>query len=328
MTRPAFDKQLEALDALRSALDAGAAREQLRRALRDRNNYLVSRAAAIAAELKFEDLLPDLLAAFDRFFVEPVKSDPQCLAKNALAHALKDLRHLGAEPFLRGIVHVQMEPAWGGPADSAATLRSTCALALPDCHLGDIEVLTYLADGLADPDKLVRIDCAVAISQVGRPEGALLLRLKALLGDRESDVLGHCFAALLSLAPPDAVPFVSRFLNSADEAIQLEAASALAQCRDPVAIAALKEFWQDALLPLDVRRLLVIDLGASPLPDAAEFLLTIVAAEPAELAMSAVAALATSRFHATLRERIAAAVDATGNPHLRSVFAEHFHETP
>ena len=324
MSKLALDRKLAALEALRSSDDRAASRDQLRKALNDRNNYVVSRAAAIAADMRRDELLPDVLAAFDRFFVDPVKTDPQCLAKNALASALRDLGHRGAEAFSRGIVHVQLEPTWGGRADSAATLRGICALALVDCPLDPLEILTYLADGLADPDKLVRINSAIAISQLGRPEGVLLLRLKLLSGDGEPDVLGQCFTSLLGLAPTGGVSFVSRFLRSTDEEVRLEAASALAQCRDPRAVEALAEFWQEPLLSLDVRRAIVIGLGASPLPEAADFLLTCVSREPPELAETAIASLATSRFQAESRPRLAAAVHARANAHLTSIFEQTF----
>ena len=39
---------------------------------------------------------------------------------------------------MRGLRHIQMEPVWGGQADSAATLRGTCALALIDCQLDEL----------------------------------------------------------------------------------------------------------------------------------------------------------------------------------------------
>src|SRR5437667_7944924 len=161
--------------------------------------------------------------------------------------------------------------------------------------MDDIEILTYLADGLADPETRVRIDCAIAIDQLGRTEGTLLLRLKLLTGDREPDVLGQCFASLLSLAPRGSLAFISRFLKSADEEIQLEAASALAQCREPQAIEVLAQFWQQPRISLDLRRALLLSLGASPLPEAVEFLLSIISRESAELAVSAITALATSR---------------------------------
>src|SRR5437660_1777534 len=214
MSKQAFNARLDALEALRTHPDAEAARDQLRKALKDRNNYLVARAAEISAALHRDDLIPDLLAAYDRFFVDPVKSDPHCLAKSALATALRQLGHHGAPAYLRGISHVQLEPAWGGRADTAATLRGTCALALTDCPLDDLEILTYLADVLGDPDRTARIDAAMAIEQLNRPEGALLLRLKVLVGDSDPEVLGQCFTSMLSLAPIGVVAFISRFLKS------------------------------------------------------------------------------------------------------------------
>src|SRR6516164_2286121 len=212
MGKQAFEKQIANLEALRTASDPTASLPALRKALKDRNNYLVSKAAAVVGDLKLEDLIPDLIVAFDRFLNDPVKSDPQCWAKTAIAKALKDLGHRDAEVFLKGIGHIQMEPVWGGRADSAPTLRGTCALALVDCQLDDLAILTHLADCLADPEKPVRMDAAVAIGQVGREEGAMLLRLKALIGDREPEVTGQCFLSLMSLAPRESLAFIRRFL--------------------------------------------------------------------------------------------------------------------
>src|SRR5438105_5839510 len=110
MSKRTFDRKIGELEALRAGTDRAATREQLAKALRDRNNYLVARGAALAADLKLEDLIPELLAAFERFFVDPLKTDPHCLAKHAIARALKALGYRDAQPFLRGIVHVQLEP--------------------------------------------------------------------------------------------------------------------------------------------------------------------------------------------------------------------------
>ncbi|MBV9579195.1 MAG: HEAT repeat domain-containing protein, partial [Chloroflexi bacterium] len=267
MPRQAFDRKIDALEALRRAPDLEATRRQLRAALKERNNFLVARAAAITAELHLDDLVPDLLTAYDRFFVDQARSDPQCLAKHALARALHELGHHGAHAYVRGITHVQLEPGWGGRTDTAASLRGTCARALTDCFLDDLETLRYLTDALADPDATVRVDAAIAIDQLNRPEGALLLRLKLLVGDAAPEVMGQCCTSLLSLAPEGAVDFVSRFLRHANVDVQVEAASALAQCRDAQAITLLREFWRDDLVPIDVRRAILIGLGASPLPE-------------------------------------------------------------
>jgi HEAT repeat protein len=320
----AYTQKLAALDALRTASDSASAAEQLGKALKDRSNYIVARAASVCAELRLHALIPYLLLAFDRFFVDPIKSDPQCLAKNAIAAALRDLGHHGAEPYLRGISHVQLEPTWGGRGDTAATLRGTCALALSECPLDDLEILTHLVDVLADPDRNVRADAARAIEQLNRPEGALLLRLRLLIGDAEPAVMGQCFESMLSLAPESGVSFVSRFLKSENPDIQLEAASVLAQCRDPHAIAILREFWRDPLVSSDIRQALLISLGASPIAESTDFLLEVVSREPIALASTALKAMATSRFQTDCRPRLESALKARDSTELHSLFAQTF----
>jgi hypothetical protein len=327
VTRQAFDRKLEALESLRAASDTRATHDQLRKGLTDRSNYLVARVAAIVANRHFGDLIPDLLAAYARFFFDPARSDPQCLAKHAIATALHDLGHHGADAYIRGVTHVQLEPAWGGRADTAASLRGACARALTDCFLDDLETLRYLTDCLADPEKTVRIDAAIAIDQLNRPEGALLLRLKLLLGDPEPEVTGQCCTSLLSLAPEGAVAFVSRFLHSAEADVQIEAASALAQCRIAEAIGVLRVFWQDELPSLDVRRAILIGLGASPLPESAELLLDVIAHDPPTLGVTAIAALSTSRFATELRARVASTVATRAIPDLQRQFDEKFRPT-
>jgi HEAT repeat protein len=322
----AFNQKLAALDALRSEpiSDSRAIREQLHKALKDRNNYVVARAASVCADLRQDELLPDLLSAFERFFVDPIKSDPHCLAKNAIAAALRDLAYHVADPYVRGIGHVQLEPTWGGRADSAATLRGTCALALSECPLDDLEILTHLVDALADSERTVRVDAARAIQQLNRTEGALLLRLKLLIGDADPTVMGQCFESMLSLAPESGVSFVSRFLKSPNPDVQLEAASALAQCRDPQAVTILREFWQDPLLSTDLRQALVITLGASPLREAADLLVELVSRESIPLASTAITSLSTSRYRAEIRTNLRTTLAERDSEALRKLFDQTF----
>ena len=299
MSKQAFDRKLAALEELRSAADVV---QPLRKALKDRNNYFVSKVAAIVAQRQLAELTPDVLAAMERFFQDPTKTDPQCWAKNALIKTLKDLGHRGPAVYLRGIEHIQMEPVWGGQADSAGTLRGACALALVECSLDALEILRYLGDRLADTEKTVRVDAALAIGQLGQPVGALLLRLKALIGDTEPEVVGQCFLSLLGLHAEEAIPFVGRFLRSGPEETRAEAAAALAQSREPAALEQLTELWQERLSP-DMRATILLSLAASPLPQAAEFLLSVLTEDSGDLAKTAITALARSRLHGELRER-------------------------
>ncbi len=131
--KEAFERKLEALASLvRAASLAGRRRRAVaQKALKDRSNYLVSKAAASVGELRLTALIPDLLRSFDRFMLDPAKTDPQCWAKNAIVKALKDLNHDDPAVFLRGVGHVQMEAVWGTSVDTALTLRGAfCALAL------------------------------------------------------------------------------------------------------------------------------------------------------------------------------------------------------
>ena len=101
-----FDDELAAIEQLRH-VEPQAAIAPLRKALSNRSNYIVARAADLVRELGLPELIPDLLAAFDRFFTDPIKTDPQCWAKNALSHALAALEFQDAEVFLRGMRHFQ-----------------------------------------------------------------------------------------------------------------------------------------------------------------------------------------------------------------------------
>lgn len=133
MKNDRVEQQLENLRALRALGPTEAAVAVLRKALRDRVNVVVAKAAAITAEFQLQSLIPDLLEVFNRLFEKVRDTDPQCWGKNALAKALKDLGHSESAAFLRGMRHIQMEPVWGGEADTAAPLRGTCVLAVVQC---------------------------------------------------------------------------------------------------------------------------------------------------------------------------------------------------
>jgi hypothetical protein len=118
----AFEEQIAALDSLRDAEEKPRI-EALREALGNRNNFIVAKAADLARELNLMEFTKDLLAAFDRFFENAEKTDPQCWAKNALSRTLAAFEYQDAQVFLRGMRHVQLEAVWG----VAPTLPERCA---------------------------------------------------------------------------------------------------------------------------------------------------------------------------------------------------------
>lgn len=239
-----FEDQLAALDALRQQ-PPEAAIDPLRKALTNRNNFVVAKAADLVRQFQLTQLTPELLNAFDRFMLrsgkeDPVKSDPQCWAKNAISRTLAAFEHQDAAVFLRGMHHIQLEPSYGGASDSAGTLRATCALALVQCRsLLEADLLTHLIELLGDKDKAVRAEVVRAIEQVGSPSAALLLRLRAILDsnlksrkpgqppEEEPEVLGACYSGIFRIEGPKSIPWIARFLADADDPAA-EAALAIA----------------------------------------------------------------------------------------------------
>jgi len=273
MAHRRIEPEIERLTLLREAPREEAA-AALRKALADRVNLVVAKAAKLAAELTLRDLVPDLLRAFDRLFLRPAESDAQCWGKNAIAKALVELDHRESAPFLRGMRHVQMEPTFGGSVDTAPNLRGICLLALAPCaDLTRHEVLRYLVDGLTDPAHTVRIE-AVRGLEVMEGESALLLRLKARLGDKEPAVTGQVFDSLLALEREGGIPFVTGFLQS-DHDTRGEAALALGSSRLPQAVDILREAWSSAR-ESDFREVILRALSISRQDRAIEFLLGLV----------------------------------------------------
>jgi HEAT repeat protein len=328
-TRPSshgFDKELAELEVLSAALKTGpmpdaAQTEQLRKALAHRNNFLVSKAAKLVAECELFALLPDVLAAYDRFFIDAAKSDPQCWAKNALVKALVKLEHRQKDAYLRGLRHHQMEGSYGGLSDTAGALRGACTHALVDCPgLSDADLLGLLLEPLIDADKTVRMEAARAIGQVGGVSAALLLRLRALIGKDEPEVLGAVYSALLSVEGARAIAVVAAALKDGDD-LAAEAAFALAEMRAPEALAALiarlragADGWFGGVL-----------LGAialTRLPEAMDFLLTLIAQDAREASV-AIEAIGRTAPNAELRARVEKVVEQAGSPRLQQAFRQH-----
>lgn len=323
-----FDKELAELEALGVALRTDGAPssdqvEKLRSALAHRNNFLVAKAAKLIAEAELTALVPEVLAAFDRFFIDAAKSDPKCWAKDALSKALVKLEHRSKDAYLCGVRHHQMEASWGPPVDSAATLRATCAHALVDCPgISDAELLTVLLEPLTDADKTVRIEAARAIAEVGGVSAALILRLRALLGklEPEVEVTGAVFSALLSLEGENAIALVAGFLMDGDN-LAAEAAFALADLRTSQALAALIDRLRTGA---DVwfTSVLLSAIALTRLPQAFDYLIALIA-QDAPQAPAAIEAIGRSSPNAELVARVELAVHQADSSRLQKAMREH-----
>jgi HEAT repeat protein len=326
-----FDKELAELEALSEALEVSGAPdpaqvEQLRKALTHRNNFLVSKAAKLVAAAELTALLPDVLAAYDRFFIDAEKSDPKCWAKEALSKALVKLEHRSKDAYLRGLRHHQLEASWGPPVDSAGSLRATCAHALVGCPgISDAELLTVLLEPLTDSDKAVRMEAARAIAQVGGVSAALILRLRALLGKDEPEVLGAVYSALLSLEGEKAIALVVGYLEDGDD-LAAEAAFALADMRTPEALAALTDRLR-ASADTWFASVLLSAIALTRLPQAFDYLIAIVARDARE-ASAAIEAIGRSAPSAELHARVKQAVQKAGSPRLEQAMRQHLPAPP
>jgi HEAT repeat protein len=213
--------------------------------------------------------------------------------------------------------HIQLEPVWGGSSDSAATLRSTCALALVQCRsMREPELLAHLVDLLADKDKSVRVNVVRAIEQIGSTSAALLLRLRAALASDEPEVLGACYSGVLSLEGASAIPWVSRFLATGDDAAG-EAALAIAGTHTMRGFEALQARFNDEHDPWFLSVLLSA-IALTRQDAATEFLLNLVRTESlqAEAAIEAILRAAPSEEVTSRLEKMVAA-----NPRLARTFA-------
>lgn len=323
MAHKGFDEQMAALDSLKGHEldDAGVA--LVRKSLESRSNFLVAKAASLAEENVRTDLVPELMIAFERFFVNAEKSDPQCWAKSALSHALAKLECRDKDVFLRGLHHHQWEPVWGGRSDSAGTLRANCAHALVGCDgLIAQDLVILLLDLLADEDKSVRVEAVRALAQLG--DLALpVLRLRALIPGEDPEVLAVCYAAVVSIERDAGIPFVARFLAKGDEAA-CEAAFALAETHSPAALQEIIKIRQHPLADAEpwFAQAVLSAIALTRLPEASAYLIRIVEAEERE-APDAIEAFAKAAPGERDREKLQQAVEQIGSPRLKKALQEH-----
>ena len=295
-----FDTELAAVNAAAS-LAPEEALPILRKALTHRNNLIVSRAAKHAAALNLTTLTDDLATAFTRFMENPIKTDPQCWAKNELAKALAQFEYQEADIFLAGLRHHQHEPTWGGPSDTAGALRGTCALALVQCReLSSDRLLRHLTPLFADKDLPVRINGARAIEQVGSDSAALLLRLRAELGSDEPELLGACLGGVLRLDGEPALPWVAAFLTEQDD-LAAEAAFVLAEHHSPTAIPYLQRVYTTAREPA-FRNAILAALASTRLAEATTWLLELIPTEPRDAVNIAAALWDASPSEETVKQ--------------------------
>lgn len=276
-------------------------RKQMAKALAAKSNLVVAKAARIVGEAQWTELTDDLVAAFDRFLKRGAEGDKGCAALMATARALFNMDYDGAEVYLNGMRHVQLEPVWGGSSDTAAELRAICAMGLANTRYPG--KLRAFVDLLVDREWQARAGAVRALATAGSEAALLLLRFKALSGDPEPEVLADCFSGLLSAEGAEAVPFVSTFAVSRDKEIRDAAILAFGESRRPEAIEWLKQRFAQ-IADIETRNCILLSLATSRTEAAMEFLIQQIRDGSAPISQSAVSAMEVNRVHRAIQGRV------------------------
>lgn len=302
------DRTQEALDKLDfETADVGSdlAKKALTKALALKSNLVVARALKIIFEHELSDFEGPMRKAFERALVDPVKSDQGCRTKEGVVAALDVLREPMPELLIAGIRHVQLEPAWGKPVDTAARLRGMCAMALLNSRHPD--TMTELARLLADPELEARRMAVDALAHCGNSPVALpLLTLRVLSGDPQPEFLSECFSALLQLDAQESFAFVEEYLRGEDPELSQAAAVALGQERPDGAFELLRECCEATLG--EERRVLFLAMAMLRSDAAWGFLLESAEHDSSPVAREALEALAVYRDQADLLVKVREAV--------------------
>lgn len=305
--RSAVDsKALDALNALAPTSERAVQVAAVRGALANAQFHVTARAATISEQRSLHEVIPDLMTAYAGFLHDPVKRDPKCLAKQAIARALVALDCQDVEFYLQGVRYVQLEPVWGGKADAAVDIRCTCAMGL--AATGYSRTVATLTPLLADTEARVRAGAARAIACANPHEAEVLLRFKALIGDPEVHVVGECFNGLLGIAADQNLTFVADYLSHADASIREYAALALGESRHPGALERLRAAWDSVSVTRDTRAALIRAAALHRSEAAFDWLIGIIEHESRAYADVAVEALSVYDRNVKLLERMRAAL--------------------
>jgi HEAT repeat protein len=179
-------------------------------------------------------------------------------------------------------------------------LRGTCALGL--VRMNYSEVMSELADLLADAEAEARIGAIRAIAYTGNPQAVPLLRFKARTGDADPQVMSDCFSGLLNLAPQQSLSLVASFLDAAPEISEM-AALALGESRQAGAFEILRQWWQRTGMA-ELRQTGLLAIALLRQDAALDFLLELVATGDKRDRDGAIGALKMYQSDAILWQRV------------------------
>lgn len=319
--RPTTEEALGTIRAIRDAPENFDLKRDLAPFLVHKSNHVAAAAADTFGRLEAVVLGQHLVDAFLEWMKNPAERDPGCKALTSIAKTLAAMDHPASQVYLAGIRHVQMEASFGPKVDTAAALRGLCAQGL--ARMSHPDALLECVTLLADLETAARAGAVRAISETGQQAGVLLLRFKALIGDKNEEVLAECFAGLLRLAPAESLEFVASFLNAHSDEIAERAALAMGESRLAAAFPLLQRGWEGTA-QATLRRTLLLAIAMLRQDEAVEFLLTRLAEDGEKSALDALAALALYGRDESVRGRIQEVLAKGKNASLQRAFEKDF----
>lgn len=186
MAKPrGVDGKLKRLYELRREAPAPEHSAELRKSLGENSSLIVAEAAQIAGKRALTDLAPDLVAAFDRFMIDPGESDQNCRAKIAIVDALNILEYDKEDVFLQALRYFQKQRSWDGTSeDAAGPLRAGGEFGL--LRINYFDLIHVLVDLLIDEERVVREAAAKALGETRSVAAIALLRFKSAPGRQGS----------------------------------------------------------------------------------------------------------------------------------------------
>jgi HEAT repeat protein len=281
--------------------------KQIAKALSSKSNLVAAKAARIAGDAQWTELTDELAVAFDRFLKRGMELDKGCAALIAIARALYGLDYDGVELYLAGMRHIQMEPGWGGSTDSAVELRAVCAMGLASTTYPF--KLRELVNLLVDREWQARAGAVRAIAAIGSDAATLLLRFKALLGDKEPEVLSDCFTGLLAIEGAEALSLIKSFADGRNQEVREAAILALGASRRSDAVEWLKERFE-AIAHLETRQCILLSLATSRTEAAIEFLLGVIRDGNPQTSALAVSAMEINQADRRIKDEVEKALRA------------------
>ncbi|QOV90422.1 HEAT repeat domain-containing protein [Humisphaera borealis] len=309
------DAILDRLSALRQVPSSPEFLAELKKSIGHSSVVVVARGAELASRYEKKELAGDLAGAYWRFAeMNPGHDDKNYVARTGVVRSLVDLYAGGeaADVYLSAVKQGAGRPSGVMLADPAAELRATAAFGL--ATMAHPEALTICTDLLTDLASLVRVAAARALSASGREGAVLVMRLKLRVGDSEPEVLAECATGLMQLAPAESLDVVAGLMSHREEAARAGAALALGASRLPAALDRLRQAYDREKEP-EVLKTILIAAASSRLPAAVEWLVSLVEKDRRTAEM-AIDALSPFRLDESVKSRVTAFVQQSGNPSL------------